>query len=156
MSGLSTPMEVAVLQAICKGQPLPAFPDLYVALHTADPGDTGANELTLATAPGYGRVQLVPDPTPSDGNWTLDAGGPVGQSRMRNNRSVLFGTAAAAWPPVAFYGLWRTLAGTAPTDFVGGAPLTGPGGAPLAPPGLTIDAGNRIEFEALGLEFWLQ
>jgi len=57
----SNSTETAVLNQIFKGTTLPwdANTDLYIALHTADPGEAGTAITSEATYGGYARVVLT-------------------------------------------------------------------------------------------------
>lgn len=57
----SNTAETAVLNQIFKGTALPwdANTDLYIALHTADPGEAGTAITSEATYGGYARVVLT-------------------------------------------------------------------------------------------------
>ena len=55
MAGASTYTENNILKALLQGITLPLPTGTFVSLHTADPGTTGANEVTLANWPGYLR-----------------------------------------------------------------------------------------------------
>src|SRR5260370_41347651 len=138
------PLQQAILQVLCKSQALPAVPALWCSLHTDDPVFTGAHELV---GNGYARLGVMPDPALADGNWTLDAGGPAGQGRMRNVGSLIFAPASAPWPAVSYAGLWSDPTSTLASAFVVGVPLATP---------VVIGAGNSVEILPLALEVWLQ
>jgi hypothetical protein len=57
----SNAAETAVLNQIFKGTALPwnANTDLWLALHTADPGEAGTATTSEATYTGYARVPLT-------------------------------------------------------------------------------------------------
>jgi len=64
----STTLKDGVLGAILNATAY-SEADLYLSLHTADPGSTGANE---ATGGSYAR-QAIPKVAPSSGTYTSDA-----------------------------------------------------------------------------------
>jgi hypothetical protein len=66
-------------------------PAIYVSLHTADPGVTGANEHGATGA--YARV--------AHASWDVAASGSAA-----NNGTVTFPTATAAWTEVTHFGIW--------------------------------------------------
>lgn len=82
MAGFSNYLEAAVLNATLRNTTYTSPATVYLSLHSADPGDTGANELTATN--GYARqavafnapsagVCLNTDEetfTASGGNWT--------------------------------------------------------------------------------------
>jgi hypothetical protein len=79
----------------------------YVSLHTADPGDTGANELV---GNGYARQPVTFSNPSNTHNPSVDS----------NAAIVSFATATAGWGTVTNFGLWT--AATAGT-FLGGQAL---------------------------------
>lgn len=79
---------------------------VFVSLHTADPGLTGANEVT-GGSPAYARVAIT---------WNAASGGNLDSS----NAPVLN---VPAGTTVAFVGLWDLVAGT---TFYGGGALSAP------------------------------
>ena len=83
MTGLSSKGETAVLS--------PLTTTAYVSLHTADPVDTGANEVSGG---GYARQTVAFANTGA--NPTVAA----------NSAVVSFPVASAAWGTVAFFGVW--------------------------------------------------
>lgn len=84
MAGLSSAGEAAVLAAIDA--------NAYVSLHTADPGDNGANEVA---GNGYARQGPVAF-TNSGANPTVAA----------NSAIVSFPTATNPWGNVTYFGVW--------------------------------------------------
>jgi len=52
----STYLGNLILDGFLRGQTVTPPTTVYVSLHTADPGDTGANEVSLAAWPAYLRV----------------------------------------------------------------------------------------------------
>ena len=55
MSGFSDYIEAAVINSMMRAQAFPSIPNVYLALFTADPTDTGSlvNEVSY---PGYARL----------------------------------------------------------------------------------------------------
>jgi hypothetical protein len=84
MVGLSSKGEAAVIT--------PLVTTAYVSLHTADPGDTGANEVSGG---GYARQGAVA--------FTNAGNNPTVAS---NSAIVTFPTATSAWGTISFFGLW--------------------------------------------------
>lgn len=68
--------------------------NLYVSLHTADPGLTGANEATYA---GYARVQR----DPLDANWDAPADG-----QAENAAVIAFPAPSSGSQTVTHFGIW--------------------------------------------------
>jgi hypothetical protein len=114
MSGLSSQGEIAVLAAISG--------TAYVSLHTADPGDTGASELSGGAYARQGPVAF----TNSGNNPTVAA----------NTAIVSFPTATTAWGAVSYFGLWTTATGG---NYQGSNALT---------PGKTVSIGDQVRFLA--------
>jgi len=75
----------------------------YVSLHSADPGTTGASELT-GGSPAYARVAVT---------WNAASGGSVTNS----GSTLTFNFPASA--TAAYFGIWS--ASTAGTYYIGGA-----------------------------------
>lgn len=55
MAGASTYTKNNILKAILQGTTMPLPAGTYISLHTADPGATGANEVTVGAWPAYVR-----------------------------------------------------------------------------------------------------
>jgi len=78
----------------------------YVSLHTADPGDTGASELTGAT--GYAR------PVVTNGFSTSTTGAISNDAQLQFTNS-----GGSAWTTVTHFGVWSAV--TVGTFYGGGA-----------------------------------
>lgn len=86
---------------------------LFVSLHTADPGDTGANEVSGGN---YSRVQR----DPSDANWTApDNTGGV----TANASAITFPAPTGNWGTVTHVGIWDAATGG---NFLASGPLATP------------------------------
>lgn len=83
--------------------------DLWVSLHTGDPGRTGANEVTGGS---YARVQR----DPLDANWSATADG-----HAENLAPITFPAPTANWGVVTHAGVWDTSSGG---NFLGRADVT--------------------------------
>src|SRR5262245_34229377 len=68
----------------------------YVSLHTADPGDTGASEVSGGS---YARVQR----DASDANWSAGTGT---DGTTDNVATITFPTPSANWGVATHLGLW--------------------------------------------------
>lgn len=101
MVGLSSKGEAAVLA------PLTAA--AYVSLHTADPGDTGASEIS-----GNAYTRMGP------AAFTNAGSNPTVAS---NSAIVTFPAATAAWGTVQYFGVWDASSGG---NFLGSGALTAP------------------------------
>jgi hypothetical protein len=99
---------------VFRGTAYPAAPaNHYISLHSADPGLTGANELSGGA---YARVAIAP----GTGTWSAPAtNGSVRE--ISNSGAITFPTATADWTTATHFGVWKaSSAGT----FVRGAALT--------------------------------
>ena len=88
--------------------------NLYVSIHTGDPGDTAAGA-AVNEIPGAGSYarQL----TSGSSDWTRSA------STVSNDNQILFSMAGET-PATAFgFGLWTSLAGVTEAEYVGGGAL---------------------------------
>lgn len=90
--GLTTWAKNSVLNALLNHTPLQLSP--YVALHSDDPGDNGANELS---GNNYARVAMLFD-VPSGG-------------AIQNTALVPMPTASANWSAAPYGALWDALSG---------------------------------------------
>ena len=89
MTGLSSTGEAAVLT--------PLTTTAYVSLHTADPGNTGASEVS---GNAYARIGPV---------TFANAG--ANPTVASNSAIVTFPAATGSWGTVAYFGLWTALSG---------------------------------------------
>ena len=102
MVGLSAAGELAVLG--------PLVTTAFVSLHTADPGNTGANEVTGG---GYARQGPIA--------FTETGSNPTVAS---NSVILAFSQATAAWGTITDFGIWTAASGG---TFQGSGALTTPG-----------------------------
>lgn len=118
MAALSTAQANAILDAILREVAYTPPDGLFLSLHTADPGVTGANELPNAEA--YARVQIRPT---GAGAGTMTAAAARASS---NSTDLVFPEAGGdGWPQATHWGLWDAAAvGTG--NFVIGGALTTP------------------------------
>jgi hypothetical protein len=84
MSGLSSSGEAAILT--------PLTTTAYVSLHTGDPGDTGANEVSGGAYARQGPITF----TNAGNNPTVAS----------NSAILTFPVATAAWGTISYFGLW--------------------------------------------------
>jgi hypothetical protein len=89
MTGLSSSGEAAILT--------PLTTTAYVSLHTADPGDTGANEVS-----GNAYARVGPIAFANAGNNPTVAS---------NSAIVTYAPATGSWGAVAYFALWTALTG---------------------------------------------
>ncbi|MCX2728561.1 hypothetical protein OO015_13810 (plasmid) [Thermomicrobium sp. 4228-Ro] len=92
------------LDALFRGGSWPALPgNLYLSLHTADPGDAGANEVG---ASDYARLAL-PRTT---ADWTRSDDG-LGMTWVENASDITFPSPVADWGTVTHVALWDAATG---------------------------------------------
>lgn len=100
MAGLSGFGETIALNALLTGR--------FLSLHTGDPGNTGANEVSGGA---YVRQSVV---------FTLTGNNPTVAA---NNAVVQYPAATLTWGAVGFFGIWSAASGG---SFVGGWPVSLP------------------------------
>ena len=114
MTGLSSVGESAVLT--------PLTTSAYVSLHTADPGNTGANEISGGGYARYGPVTFA-----NAGN----------NPTVASNTAILtYSAATAAWGTISYFGIWDAAAAG---NFRGSGALTTP---------KPVNAGDTARFAA--------
>lgn len=99
---------------VFRGVTYPAVPaNHYISLHSADPGLTGASELS---GNGYARVAIAP----GTGTWSAPAtNGSVRE--ISNSGAVTFPTATGAdWAAATYFGIWDA---SSAGNFIRGAAL---------------------------------
>lgn len=82
---------------------------LYISLHTGDPGETGANEVSGGS---YGRASVTNNNT----NFPAASGG-----AKANGAEIAFPTPSAGWGTVSHAGVWDASSGG---NFLWGGGLT--------------------------------
>lgn len=76
--------------------------DLYVSLHTADPGEAGNQTTSEATYTGYARVAVAR----TSGGWTVSASG------VTNTAAITFGQCTAGSNTITHFGIGTDSSGT--------------------------------------------
>lgn len=102
---ISNTWENEILDHIFNNAAAPAVTTVYISLHTADPGDTGASE---ATGGSYGRQAA--------GFGTAAAG------QVSNTANIDFTNMPAA--TITHVGCWSNSTATASANFIWGGALT--------------------------------
>ena len=108
----SDQLENSIITRLIDGNGYLMSPDAtyYVSLHTADPGDTGTNELSSTN--GYARKSYT-----TSGGWNAASGGSTS-----NNGSITFAAASGGdWSTGTHFGVWNNSAGTSANFMLGGA-----------------------------------
>lgn len=81
---------------------------IYASLHDADPGETGASEIS---GNGYARVSCGIGAA----NWTRSS------STVSNDNALTFtGATPSTWGTITYFGLWDAVSGG---NFIGGGAL---------------------------------
>ncbi len=96
---------------------------IFLSLHSADPGDTGASELTGG---GYGRVDVGASAyniwKSTQGTSANEASSGTG-GQTSNVNALAFAAATADWATATHFGLWDSLT---TGNFLTGAALSAP------------------------------
>lgn len=88
---------------------------LYVSLHTADPGEDGANSEVSGNS--YARVTAAN----STATWTRT------NSQIANNTPISFSAPSpSSWGTVTHFGIWKHSTSQAAANYIGGAALDNP------------------------------
>lgn len=103
----STYSRQALVQALLKATPFTGPATIYLSLHTAAPGLTGANEVT---GNAYARVAIA---------FGAASGGAVSSSALVTTPAPT----PSNWGTVTYFGLWDSLSGG---NYLGGDQLTNP------------------------------
>lgn len=89
-------LELELLDHVLGGADYSRPATVYISLHTADPGETGASE--VASSNGYARASFTNNAT----NWPAASGG-----SKSNGTAITFGTpSGAGWGTVTHFGIW--------------------------------------------------
>lgn len=129
MSDASDFVETEIRDWLSQGtDPVTAFSNLYVSLHTADPGDTGTDEVG---AGDYSRVS-----TTTGADWDTPA-----SDQFDNANEITFGVATSNWGTVSHVGIWDASSGG---NFLLGTALDA---------SKSIDTDDEARFQAGNLSF---
>lgn len=112
MSGFSNYLENEILDHILGGADYTRPATVYISLHTADPGETGASE---ATGSGYARKDVTNNAT----NFPAAASG-----AKANGTAITFAAATGNWSSSAnmtHFGIWDA---SSAGNFLGGGALS--------------------------------
>ena len=93
-------LEDAVLNHVLRGVAFPSLAgSVYVALHTADPADTGAG--AEASGGSYARVAV----TRGTGAWSAPSNA-SGAQRVTNSAAITFPAPTGNWGTITHVGIW--------------------------------------------------
>lgn len=106
MAGASTYTKNNILKALLQGTALPLPAGTYVSLHTADPGATGANEVTVGAFPAYVRRKAEGAGAMGTG-WTTATAG----SSSNTNQLTYPSNNGAGSVTVTHFAIWDALSG---------------------------------------------
>ena len=95
MSAITDFLELELLDHVFRNSAYTPPSNVYVALHTGDPGETGA--LLELSGDGYART-VVTFGAPTDAG--------DGNSQVTNSAAVTFPAATADWGTVTHFSLW--------------------------------------------------
>ena len=77
---------------------------LYVALHTADPGETGTQATSETTYTGYARVAVAR----SGAGWTVSGTAPT---QVTNAATITFGACTVGTPTITYFSVGKEASG---------------------------------------------
>ena len=101
MSAASNYLEGKLIESVLRGVSYTPPTTIYVSLHTASPGETGANEMTTGAFPAYVRKDAANGGAVGDG-WTAQVDGVC-----KNALQLIFPVHNGAAPvTITHYGLW--------------------------------------------------
>jgi len=112
MAGASTFLADALLNYVFRSGTMFTKPaNVYVSLHTGDPGETGAGEVSTVGT-GYARVAIAV----ADAQWTAPVDVAGGRRRIGNVNPATFANPTGNWGTITYMGYWLAATGG---DFVG-------------------------------------
>lgn len=104
---LSNFLENEIVDHIFRARSYTAPATIYVALHTGDPGESGASSEVSTSGTNYARASLAA----SAANWkgtgnevSGDSAGTGGQTK--NAVAITFNVPSATWGTVTYFSLW--------------------------------------------------
>jgi hypothetical protein len=86
--------------------------DLYISLHTADPGEAGSQNTNETSYTGYARISVAR----SGAGWTVSGSAPT---QVTNASAVTFGLCTVGTPTITHFGVGTDLAGAGKLLFSG-------------------------------------
>ena len=125
MANASTYLQNIFLKWLTQGTAAPVAPNpIYMSLHTADPAQTGASEVST-TSTGYARVSVSTTTASAIfGGAHVAGAAPAAngtKQEVGNSAILTFPSPTGTWGTCSFFGFWD--AATA-GDFLFGGPLT--------------------------------
>jgi hypothetical protein len=102
--GESTYIKDKLLNAVFRNTAFGASPaNVYISLHTADPGLTGTNEFTSGSSPGYARKSVT-----TTGGFDAPADN-LGGRMVQNSANITFAAASGNGQTATYFGIWDAL-----------------------------------------------
>lgn len=141
MAGFSQYTELNTFQAIFKSTTFPIPTGIRISLHSADPGDTGASEISGGA---YARASRDPDANAGATTSWSSINQAAAASLISNAAAVTFPTATANWfggAAIGFWGAWD-IAGT--PNFLLSGTISG---------GVIVLNTNTLTFDPAALQF---
>jgi hypothetical protein len=140
-TGATRYLREAILDAVFRGATMPTFPSsLYLSLHTGDPGDAGANEVS---ASGYTRLAIAR----TTAEWSRSDDG-LGLTYVANAAAINFPSPSSDWGTVTHIGIWDASTGG---NLLWTGALASPVDMNAGSPGLEIPAGQlRLSLRGAG------
>lgn len=136
MAAFSNYLEDAIIAWAFTGTAFPAqLTTVYVSLHTADPAETGANEVVVGVT-NYARIAVA------NAGWTKTTSGPASAT---NFADIVFpaSPATTTWAgTITHVGIWDAQIGVGTPKFLYGGALTSP---------RTVASGDVFKFLATNL-----
>lgn len=106
MAAASDYLEQKLIGLVLRGETFTPPTKGFVALHTANPGDTGANEVTLVASPAYARQDAAKGGAVDTG-WIAQVGG-----LTKNAQQLIYPVHNGASPiTVTHFSVWDALTG---------------------------------------------
>lgn len=124
---LSNYLENKILDHVFRNTAYTSPTTVYVSLHSADPGETGASELAVAN--GYARQSCAFDAAAS--------------GATANSATVTFTNTGSAWSAATYFGVWDA---SSAGNFLGGGALAA---------SKTVGASDTATFAAGALDITL-
>lgn len=106
MSAASNYTEDNVINALLRGVAFPVPSGIYISLHTSNPGDTGAGEVSTSAWPAYVRKDAA-DGGDVDEGWAVPSDGTT-----TNLKQILYPSQnGASAVTITHFGLWDAASG---------------------------------------------
>jgi hypothetical protein len=139
MAGFSQTLETKIVDWIFRKTSFGSAPtELWVSLHSNDPGDTGANELSTSVG-AYTRARLDPDDPGGATSWNTITE-PSTAKTVTNKGDITFPACTASWnsgAAMTYWGLWDGKTAGGSTFLIAGS---------ISGSGVVVLDGNTLKF----------